>query len=274
MRAFLFGCALIAAAFATAAAASALPLPRPAHIVVVVEENRTLHEVVGSGSAPYLTTVAKAGALFTNAHGETHPSLPNYFALFAGLTNDNGDDCPATGISPNAPNLASELLAARLTFAAYSEALPAPGFRGCSAGTYARKHAPWVHFANVPHRLHQPLTALRAFDELATVTFIVPDVDDDMHDGNVRMGDDWAKAHLAPLVRWADAHDTLVIVTWDEGLDATNSIPTFFAGPMVRPGTYPERVDHYRLLRTIEAMYGLIPTGRAAAAAPIVDCWK
>jgi acid phosphatase len=258
-------------AFAGAAAAD---VPHPAHVVVVVEENRTQREVIGSASAPYLTAVAKGGALFADAHGETHPSLPNYFALFAGLTNDNGDGCPATGISPSAPNLASELLAVGLTFAAYSEALPATGFRGCAAGTYARKHAPWVHFTNVPQALHRPLGALRSYDDLATVTFIIPDVDDDMHDGTVRMGDDWAKSHLAPLLRWADAHDTLVIVTWDEGFDATNSIPTFFAGPMVRPGRYRERVDHYRLLRTIEEMYGLAPTGRAVAAAPIGDCWK
>jgi phosphatidylinositol-3-phosphatase len=270
--------ALALALAMTAATAPAAPaaatLPHPAHVVVVVEENHTLMQVVGSGHAPYLTAVARAGALFTNAHGETHPSLPNYLALFAGITNDNKDGCPATGISTSAPNLGSELLKAGLTFEAYSEALPSAGWRGCSAGTYARKHAPWVAFSNVPQRLHHPLDDLRSFDHLATVTFIVPDVDDDMHDGTVADGDEWAKKHLAPLVRWADAHDTLVIVTWDEGLDNTNSIPTFFAGPMVRQGTYPEFVDHYRLLRTIEEMYGLPPSGRAAAVAPIVNCWR
>jgi len=254
--------------------ASAAALPRPAHVVVVIEENRTLREVVAGSKAPYLTALAKAGALFTNAHGEMHPSLPNYLALFAGLTNVNGDGCPAAGISPNAPNVASELLAAGSTFAAYSEGLPAVGFRGCSAGTYARKHAPWVEFANVPQRLHHPLDDLRSFDALATLTFVVPDLDDDMHDGTVEQGDAWARARLEPLVSWADAHDTLVIVTWDEGFDAVNSIPTILAGPMVRVGTYGERVDHYRLLRTIEDMYGLAPTGRAATATPIVDCWR
>jgi hypothetical protein len=33
-------------------------------------------------------------------------------------------------------------------------------------------------------------------------------------------------------------------------------------------------VDHYTTLRTIEAMYGLKPSGRAVSVAPIVDCWK
>ncbi len=265
---------LALAAVAGGGPADAATLPRPAHVVVVVEENRTLAQVIAGKDAPYLTALAKAGALFTNAHGETHPSLPNYLALFAGVTNTNRDGCPAAGISPTAPNLGSELLAAGLSFAAYSEGLPETGFRGCWAGKYARKHAPWVEFANVPQTLHHPLRLLRSYDALATVTFIVPDLDDDMHDGTVAMGDDWARTHLAPLVAWANAHDTLVMITWDEGLDSVNSIPTILAGPMVRSGTYGERVDHYRLLRTIEEMYGLAPTGRAADAAPLTDCWK
>jgi acid phosphatase len=256
------------------AAASAAPLPRPAHVVVVIEENHTLAQIIASGDAPYLATVARSGALFTHAYGVMHPSQPNYFALFAGRTNDNGDGCPARGIPAAAPNIASELLAAHLTFAAYSEALPAAGFLGCAAGTYAQKHAPWTHFTNIPQSLHRPLDALTSFRALGTVTFVVPDVDDDMHDGTVREGDDWARAHLAPLLRWADANDTLVVFTWDEGFDERNSIPTMFVGPMVRAGRYTERVDHLRVLRTLEQMYGLAPTGNAANVAPITDVWR
>lgn len=255
-------------------ARAAAPLPRPAHTIVVIEENKTLRQIVGSRSAPYLTAVARGGALFTRAYGVTHPSQPNYFALFAGLTNTNDDDCPARGISGTAPNLASELLAAKMTFAAYSESLPAPGFMGCWAGTYAQKHAPWTHFSNVPQRLHRPLSALTSFGALPTVTFIVPNVDDDMHDGTVKAGDDWAATHLAPLLKWAAAHDALVVFTWDEGYDLGNSIPTMFVGPMVRAGTYAERIDHYRVLRTLEALYGLKPTGKAAGVAPIASIWR
>jgi hypothetical protein len=263
---------LAAAAFV--AAFCTFAMPRPAHVVVVIEENRTLAQVVGSASAPYLTTVARSGALFTHAYGVTHPSQPNYFALFAGLTNDNGDGCPAHGVPAGAPNLASELLAAHLTFAAYSESLPGTGFIGCWAGTYAQKHAPWTHFTNIPQNLHHPLTALTSFDALPTVAFIVPNVDDDMHDGTLKEGDDWAEAHLTPLLQWAAKHDTLVVFTWDEGYDSVNSIPTMFVGPMIRPGRYAERIDHYRVLRTLEDLYGLTPTGRAAKVAPITAIWK
>ncbi len=255
-------------------AAALVPLPRPAHVVVVIEENHTLTQIVSSGDAPYLAAVARSGALFTRATGEMHPSQPNYFALLAGLTNTNGDGCPARGIPPAAPNLASELLAAHLTFAAYSEALPSTGFMGCAAGTYARKHAPWTYFSNIPQSLHRPLDDLTSFDALPTVTFIVPDVDDDMHDGTVKEGDEWAAAHLTPLLKWAATHDTLVVFTWDEGFDARNSIPPMFVGPMVRAGRYAEPVDHFRVLRTLEALYGLAPSGKAADVAPITDVWR
>ena len=138
-------------------------LPRPAHVVVIVEENHTLAQIVGSGSAPYIDALVRRGALFTHATGVTHPSLPNYLALFAGVTNDNGDGCPATGFSPAAPNLASELHAAGLSFAGYAEAMPGAGSHACAAGTYARKHAPWVAFSNVPPGESQP------FDRAARV---------------------------------------------------------------------------------------------------------
>ncbi len=49
---------------------------------------------------------------------------------------------------------------------------------------------------------------------------------------------------------------------------------TVLAGPMVTPGEYPERIDHYRLLRTIEDRYGLVPLGESAAAEPIRDVWR
>jgi acid phosphatase len=257
------------------AAPARAALPRPAHVVVVIDENQAFWQVIGSAYAPWLNTIAKTGAIFTDAHGDTHPSQPNYLALFAGVTNTNGDECPAIGFSRTAPNIASELLAAHLTFEAYSEGLPRAGFMGCWYGDdYGQKHAPWTQFTNVPQRLHHPYADLRSFDALPTLAFIIPNLTDDMHDAPVKTGDDWARVHLAALVRWADAHDTLVIFTWDEGYDRTNSLPTFFVGPMVKRGRYAERIDHLRVLRTLEDMYGLAPSGKAARVEPIVDVWR
>jgi hypothetical protein len=267
----------LACAFASAAsvgAAGAKPLPRPAHVVVIVEENRSLAQMLGYRGAPYINSLFASGATFTNSHGVTHPSLPNYFALFAGLTNDNGDGCPATGLPTGAPNLGSELRAAHLSFSGYSESLPSPGWTGCAAGNYGRKHAPWVHFSNLPATGNLPFSMFPKYDALPTVSFVVPDIDDDMHDGSIEEGDAWLAHHVTPLVAWAKTHDTLIVLTWDEGYDPTNSIPTAFIGPMVNPGRYAARIDHYNVLRTLEDMYGLPHTGRAGSVAPIADCWR
>jgi hypothetical protein len=268
---------LLALAFACVPAHGApagAALPRPAHVVIVVEENRSLWQIEGDRRAPYLNALMRQGALFTDAHGVTHPSLPNYLALFAGVTNTNRDDCPAIGFDRNAPNLASALRGAGFSFAGYAESLPRAGFAGCWAGPYARKHAPWVEFANVPGEANQPFSALPAYDKLPTVSFVIPNVDNDMHDGTIAQADAWLSTKIAPLVQWGASHNTLLIVTWDEGYDNANHIPTIFVGPMVKAGRYSERVDHYRVLRTIEEMYGLPFTGRAAAVDAIRDCWR
>jgi len=71
---------------AESAAAAPSALPRPAHVVVVIEENKSGFQIDRDAHAPYLNRLLHEGAYFTNSHGVTHPSLPNYLALFAGLT--------------------------------------------------------------------------------------------------------------------------------------------------------------------------------------------
>lgn len=252
-------------------------LPHPAHVVIVIEENKSYDDILGkTKQAPYLNGLAQRGAVFTHSYGVAHPSQPNYFALFSGRTNTNGDSCDVRGIPPDAPNLGAQLIAAHRSFVGYAEGLPAPGFRGCTAGNYARKHAPWTHFTNVPDRAIQPFTAFpHDFSRLPTVAFVIPDLEDDMHSGSIRHGDAWLARRLAPVVAWGATHDTLIIITWDESNEPlSNHIPTIFVGPMVTPGLVDETIDHYSVLRTLEDFYGLPHAGRAASAVPISQAWK
>ncbi len=250
-------------------------MPRPAHTVVVVLENRAFGQVIGSPDAPYLNELGRRGALFTHSYAITHPSEPNYLALFSGSTQGvTSDNCP---LSFSGPNLASGLLAAGQTFTGYAEDLPAVGSAVCSAGEYARKHVPWADFRNVPPSASRPFSSFPAsdFGRLPTVSFVIPNLCNDMHDCSVATGDAWLRAHLSGYVNWAMSHDSLLIVTFDED-DGTqlNQIPTIFVGQQVRPGSYPERVTHYTVLATIEAAYGLPRDGAAAAVSPITDIWQ
>ncbi len=251
---------------------SATGLPRPAHVVIVVFENKAEHQVLGSGDAPYLTSLAQSGARFTDSHGVAYPSQPNYLALFSGSTQGVTDDsCPQD--LGDRPNLAEQLVRAGYTFAGYSESMPAAGFTGCTDAErlYARKHNPWVDFSNVSASSNLPLSALpEDLSKLPTLSFVIPNLCNDMHNCAVAEGDRWAREHLAPYVTWAAAHDGLLIVTFDEDdRSSGNRIPTFFVGPMVKAGSFSQPVNHYNVLRTIEDMYGLEPLGEARGAAAL-----
>ena len=242
--------------------------------MVVIFENEDAENIVGSAQAPYLTSLAAAGATFSDAHGETHPSQPNYLALFSGSTQGVVDDsCP---LSFTGPNLAAQLQASGRTFVGYSEDLPSAGYTGCRTARYARKHNPWVDFPDLPGAVNQPYSALPAdFADLPTVSFVVPNLCNDMHDCGVAAGDRWAREHLAGYATWAQRHDSLLVVTFDEDNGSSdNHIATILAGSMVEPGTTGQRIDHYSVLRTLEDMYGLSPLGAAADAAPLTGMWR
>jgi hypothetical protein len=108
------------------------------------------------------------------------------------------------------------------------------------------------------------------------VSFVIPNLCDDMHDCDVPTGDAWVRQHFEGQLRWAQSHNSLLIITWDEDdtESTTNQIGTIFLGPMVKAGRYDERIDHYTVLRTIEDAYQLPHAGHSQTAAPITDVWQ
>src|SRR5438552_2988498 len=149
-------------------------LPRPDHVVIVVEENQSYHDILGAGTvppvlwsvippsqlsmAPYIRKLANQGASLTNMFAETHPSQPNYLALFSGSTQGvHGDTPPSTQFI--APSLGGQLLAKGFSFAGYSEDQPGAGFLGGKSGEYARKHNPWSDFTDIPASSNLPFSS-------------------------------------------------------------------------------------------------------------------
>jgi len=267
--------ALIAIPLVPRVGLAAAAIPQPAHVVIVVEENRSESNIIGSKSTPFINALAANGANMAQSFAEAHPSEPNYLALFAGSTFGlTKDACPVNG--GNTPNLGSELLAAGYTFIGYAESLPAVGSTACSAGKYARKHVPWANFSNVPPANSLPFSAfpMGNYANLPTVSFVIPNNDDNMHDGSVAQGDAWLSQQLSGYANWAVANNSLLILTWDEDDGGPrNQIPTVIYGAHVQPGTYNEPISHYSVLSTLEQMYGLPKTGNAANAAPIATIW-
>ncbi|MFC1440492.1 alkaline phosphatase family protein [Streptacidiphilus sp. N1-10] len=266
------------AATPVATKAVASTVPTPAHVVVVMEENHSYSDIIGNSSAPYFNSLAGQGALLTSSYAVTHPSEPNYMALFAGSTFGlSSDACPVS--EGTTANLGSELLAAGDTFKGYSEGLPSTGSTTCSSGKYARKHSPWINFSNVPTADSLPFTSFptssSGYASLPTLSFVIPNLNDDMHDGTIAAADTWLNSKMSAYATWAKANNSLLIVTWDEDdYTESNQVPTIIVGQSVKTGTYDETVNHYNLLATLEQMYGLKAVGNSASATAITDIWN
>jgi acid phosphatase len=248
-------------------------LPRPDHIVIVVEENKSFSQIIGNRDAPYLNALARRGVLFTDSRGVTHPSQPNYLALFSGATRGIGSNaCP---LELSGENLASALIAKGLNFISYSESMPEAGYEGCVYGPYRRKHNPAANWKELA-AFNQPFSAFpQDFTQLPIVALVMPDQRNDMHDGSIAQGDAWLARNIEAYAQWAMTHNSLLIVTWDEDNGSeSNRIATILVGAMVKPGKSAQRINHYTLLRTISGMYGLPHLGESAQEKPITGVWR
>jgi len=177
----------------------------------------------------------------TNSAALTHPSQPNYLYLFSGSSQGVTDDSWPIG-SFSTPNLASNLIAAGRTFGAYSEDLPSVGYTGGFVANYNPNHSPWVSFSNVPGSVNMPFAGYfpSDFTTLPTVSFVIPNLNNDMHNGTIQQGDQWLQSNLDAYAQWAKTHNSLLILTWDEDDgSAANPIATLLVGQNVQPGSTP-----------------------------------
>jgi hypothetical protein len=264
-----------AAGGSTAHAAGAVPTPD--HTLVVVMENHAYSQVIGSSSAPYINSLKAGGANLTQSYAITHPSEPNYYALFSGSTQGRTDDsCVTPGFS-SAANLGSETIAAGKSWASYNESLPSQGSTTCSSGKYAQKHNPWFGFSNVPTSTAKTFAQFPTdYSTLPRMSFVIPNLCDDMHDCSVSTGDTWLKNNLGAYATWAKTHNSLLVVTFDEdNSQSGNRIPTVLYGQPVTPGSSSATTyNHYNLLRTLEDLVGTSThAGNAASASDITGIW-
>ncbi|WP_344367505.1 putative Ig domain-containing protein, partial [Arthrobacter humicola] len=236
------------------------------HIVILIDENQKDTSIIGNSSAPYLNSLATSGANMTQTFAESHPSQPNYLALFSGSTQGITDDSYPHSFTTTM--LEGQLKAAGRTFTGFAEGQT-------SRTNYLAYHSPWNNWASIPSSERLDYSAWPTdFTTLPTVSFVVPDSCNSMHDCSVGTGDTWAMNHVDTYLQWAKTHNSLLITTWDENDSSvsTNKIATFFNGANVIPGNYTQTINHYSILGLIQDAYGLPRNantlGAAALAAP------
>ncbi len=231
-------------------------------VMIVVLENTDYDEAV---ALPFLSQLAKRGALLTNYHAVTHPSQPNYVAMISGDTSgvflDFNSNLDRSHIG--------DLLEARgKSWKVYAENYPGNCFLGGSRGKYARKHVPFLSFTNVSRNAQRCAKVVSstqldgdvAAGALQDFSMYIPNLDNDGHDTSAAVADKWLASKFGPLLRDTKfMNELLLVVTFDEGEhDSSNRVFTAFYGAGVKAGSTSDvEYSHYNLLRTIEDAMGL-----------------
>lgn len=248
--------------------------------MLIVEENRSESDVVGSSDAPYINSLAATHGLALASYGQSHPSLPNYLELLSGSTHGVTDD--GTQYSFDGPTLVDQLAQQHITWRAYMESMPAACYSGASSGPYAKKHDPFMYFRSVTQNDSQcqnvvPLTSMKtdlSSQQAPDFVWVTPNLCDDGHDCSTATADSWLQTNLAPVLSssWFQQNG-VVIVTWDEGSDNSGCCGGAYGGRIAtivitasqqQHLTSAQPVDHAGTLRTVERLYGVPLLGDAA----------
>ncbi len=277
----------------------ALGVPVFDHIIVILFENRSFDEVIGSihagdKHAPTFNKLANEYTLLTQYYAITHPSLPNYLAIVGGSTFGIHSDC--TNCFVNQPNLADRLAAAGLTWKTYQEDLPSPCYVG-SQGEYVQRHNPFIYFdaiRNDPPRCVPNVVSLDtlktdlANDNLPNYAFISPNLCNSAHDCPIDTSDQWLAGMMDTLLSSnALGERYLIFITFDESRDNTSCcglgssaggrVAGIIVSPQVKQGFQDnEPLSHYGFLKTVLSSWSLPDLGHTAdpQTGVITKAWK
>jgi hypothetical protein len=237
------------------------------HVVWILMENENFGSIVGSGSAPYINSLASTYGLATDYSAISHPSLPNYIALTSGSDQGISDDSDPSSHQLNVPSIFSQLPAGASR--SLEESMPSSCAAG-NSGEYAVRHNPETYYTNLGTDCSNYDVPLGAAPDLsARFTFVTPNLIDDMHDGTIADGDNFLKSFVPALMATPQyqAGNTVIFITWDENSGSTgNQVPCIVISPYTHGVKDPTPYTHYSLLRTTEELLGLPLLGNAASA--------
>lgn len=282
-------------------------IPRSSHVVLVIEENHMFTEVYPNGM-PWLVAQGNKYGYTTNYHADTAGSAMDYLWLSSGSchsqdscgplpggTNDfqcTGDGCFDAVSGAQVPitddNIFRELGRAGVTWKVYAQSLPNVGYMGYFSGEYVARHNPAVWYSDVldSAALQQNIVPFTQFatdlaaNQLPNYSIIIPDLNNDAHDGTLAQADQFLSDGVSPLLNappFKAGGDGMLIVTFDECDAAIGACPeqvyTAVIGPQVIPGTVSASLyRHESTLRTIMDALGVgVYPGASSTAKDMTD---
>jgi phospholipase C len=256
-------------------------------VFTIVMENHSRGEIFGNRDAPYINQLANDHAVALGYRDPyVHPSEPNYLWMVAGQNFGVLDDAdPAAHHIATKSHLLDQIEHAGLTWKAYQESMGTPcGLT--SHGRYAAKHNPFAYFDDIngwDGKAFHP--ELRCNDHVVdyaqldvdianhavpNYVFITPNLDNDMHDKPISVGDRWL-ANEVPKLLATDAYQKggVIFLLWDEGggSPASDDPPFIAISPNAAHGMKSQvDYDTSAYLQTVQNILGVgeLPCADAA----------
>ena len=272
-----------------AASTSTSTMPQSKHVVMVMEENQSYSTVVGDTSVwPNLNALIGKGALATHYYSNSHPSIGNYFMLTTGQLLTTNDDSTKVW---NVDNIARRMLAEHVSFRIYAEGIK-QGYVGGNTGLYLIRHNPFAMLSDIADNKSVASEHIWPFTQFANdlanhnipeYSYIVPDIEDDAHNGTPHAADAWLQKNVVgPLSTHASFQtggDGFLVVDFDEAADSDTThggghVAAVMWGPVVK-ADYKQAsstvYQHQSMLRTEMELLGLPDPPAAAATAPVMS---
>ena len=263
-------------------------------IFVIPMENESSSAIYGDTTdAPYinntLVPMAAYATMFSDELPSSVPSEPHYIWMEAG-TNSFSDvtfltdsNASASNSTSSTAHLVTQLRAANIGWTSYQEGMTMGTcpISSITATNYAAKHDPFVFFQDVSgnppsssssyciahHKPYSSFVSDLAAGTMPPFVFITPDLCHDMHGAsgcpsgtataaNIRAGDTWLSNELPRILAYANAHDSVIYIVWDEGSN-NQTIPFLALGPHVKPGASATAYTHSSQLKSIEEQLGV-----------------
>jgi hypothetical protein len=270
------------------------------HVIWITEENKSLSQVIGSPKAPFISSLAKQCGYSTKYTDNVprpswslgYHSMSHYLAAVAGSNCESGNNRRGTGclyndaIKPAQKTLSTvsifqQLKDAGYSWKSYQESSP----RNCSLtnrGLYAARHDAALFFSAIRPDCSASDIAIPTLtngqntptgqliqdiknNKLPTFAYVTPNLNNDMHNGSVKLGDAWLQAYLEPLFASADYKkgSIAVFIIWDEAPRVNQTLPNMIIAPSVHGGGIAVPVNGFAVLGATEDLLGLQRLGCA-----------
>jgi acid phosphatase len=240
-------------------------------VLVIVEENHTLHQV--QTGMPCLMSQAQSYAYATHYQGVAHPSLPNYLAITGGSTSGVTNDAGPSAHPIPGPSVFGQVLAAGKSAKVFAESQPS-NCAMSNAGNYAVRHTGWPYYPSERAQCTANQVDLTALPPaigggLPTVSLVVPNLCNDAHNCSLGVADNWLHTWLPKIEAGPDftSGHLAVVVTFDEGVSSDQTVLTAVLQAGLRGKVVSTPLTHYSLTGLIDQA-AHVPPLREAVHAP------